>query len=121
MTVDLAALAKLASEATPGPWRVTDTSAEYDGEPEIGTPDDPHAVLCRGHGYDDYGSIETRDVAYIAAASPDVVLALVRVALTARAAANLIHMADWDPPTLHEAILRADSTLRAALADLDHD
>ena len=44
---------------------------------------------------------------------------LVRVALAAQAAANLIHMADWDPPTLHEAILRADSTLRSALADLD--
>jgi hypothetical protein len=62
MTVDVGALAKLASEATPGPWRVIEdyrvvapVSQETIGEATI-----------------------SPDAAYIAAASPDVILALIR-------------------------------------------
>ena len=102
MTVDLAALAKLASEATPGPWIRPWASLEV------------HWM-----GGDDV--LKSQVNLDLIVAAVNALPALVRVALAARAAANLIHMADWDPPTLHEAILRADSTLRAALADLDHD
>ena len=70
MTVDLAALAKLASEATPGPWHsgsMIDPKQVYRYSPPNLIPD------------------TEADAAYIAAASPDVVLALVRVALAAKA------------------------------------
>ena len=109
MTDDLAALAKLASEATPGPWIVTETA--YDGSPEVGTAEDEHGVLCRGHAYDDYGTIETRDVSYIAAASPDVVLALVRVALAAK---SVVYVVTDDAASAEDL-----AVLRAALVDLD--
>ena len=85
MTVDFAALAKLASEATPGPWE-----------------------WSKG------GSLRSdEELAYIAAASPDVVAALVRVAL---AGEDLLRYAP--PGWASEPLLVA---LAAALADLDHD
>lgn len=115
MTVDLAALAKLAAEATPGPWFVTDS--KVDGDPEIGSADDEHGVLCRGHEYDDYGWIEDRNVAYIAAASPDVVAKLVRVALAAK---DALPAAEYGGPVVAQAGYRdAVAELRAALSDLD--
>jgi len=77
MTVDLAALAKLSTEATPGPWRwVYDSGALmlWDSRWPGPYPDPPCLRVVR-----------KADSAYIAAASPDVVAALVRVALAADA------------------------------------
>ena len=85
MTVDLAALAKLASEATPGPWE-----------------------WSKG------GSLRSdEELAYIAAASPDVVAALCRVALAAKedvVCQDLEFERDRCPHVVN---------LRAALADLE--
>ena len=86
MTVDLAALAKLASEAI----------AEAPATSTWGVFGDPHDIVSEA------------DAAYIAASSPDVVLALVRVALAARITVER---------TVN--IPLAAFELRAALADLD--
>jgi hypothetical protein len=94
MTVDLAALAKLASEA---------------------------AELLRGER-DWFRWTEESDIpdAYIAAASPDVVLTLVRVALAAQ-----VFQKTWDARTyvgltdMVHTVLSPVMDLRAALADLD--
>ena len=78
MTVDLAALARLASEATRGPWG-------YLGDvetPALTIATDPYAEVSGRGGPGAW----PRNAAYIAAASPDVVAALVRVALAAKAA-----------------------------------
>ena len=96
MTVDLAALAKLASEATPGPWHsgsMIDPKQVYRYSPPNLIPD------------------TEADAAYIAAASPDVVLALVRVALAAK------EVADNEEDT--HPFMERWNALRAALADLD--
>lgn len=86
---DLEALAKLAQEATPGPW-------------VAGDADEQDTFLS---------TISWADAAYIAAASPDVVLALVKVAL---AAGRCLEWGDVG------GLLTGDvAALRAALADLD--
>ena len=74
MTVDLAALAKLAAEATPGPWR-SELAGDgcwwvYSGE----------TMVCDGFTTDR----PPENSAYIATASPDAVAALIRVALAAQ-------------------------------------
>ena len=80
MTVDLEALSKLASEATPGPW---EADMARNGHWDVVIPGDKNTdemwmATLRGPQRE-------ADAAYIAAASPDVVLALVRVALAAKA------------------------------------
>ena len=83
MTVDLAALAKLASEATPGPWTLLDDGWVWGPPSDDGIRDPICETLSDIHEVDS-------DAAYIAAASPDVVAALVRVALAAK------ELIDWD-------------------------
>ena len=94
MTVDLAALAKLASEAV----RLK-------------------AIYGRGNRRDDMDYVATiRE--YQRAASPDVVAALVRVALAARAVPQSF---DYFESSFESSVpfLAAIDKLRAALADLD--
>ena len=83
MTVDLAALAKLASEATPGPWTLLDDGWVWGPPSDDGIRDPICETLSDIYEVDP-------DAAYIAAAiaaaSPDVVAALCRVALAAKAA-----------------------------------
>ncbi len=96
---DPEALAKLATEATPGPWHSPGISLR------------PYTIY--GPNDDDLARAwEGEDAAYIAAASPDVVLALVRVALAAKAFSEV---AETAPKVRRPAI----AALRAALADLD--
>ena len=97
MTVDLAALAKLASEATPGPWR--------SWVDMIRAPRDDDRLVCE--------SVYGPDRDYIAAASPDVVLALVRVALAAKAVPQSFDSFESSVP-----FLVAIDMLRDALVDL---
>ena len=93
MTVDLAALAKLASEATPGPWHFEDVSDGWDGR-TVDLEDARGTSILSGWGYDAWGiNVGDADAAYIAAASPDVVAALVRVALAAQETLSFI--AEW--------------------------
>ena len=56
MTIDLAALAKLAAEATPGPWVVNDSRPAADAKPRdrVGRSMSM-ASYAAGDGYDDYG------------------------------------------------------------------
>ena len=115
---DLEGLAKLAAEATPGPWRCA------------GTPDKPWPVVSaddkeRGYQIHNMGRIKVEDpavwrfmeptyradAAYIAAASPDVVLALIRVALAANRVVNEDRTDDEGEVLFMDLI--------AALADLD--
>jgi len=106
MTVDLAALAKLASEATPGPW---EADMARNGHWDVVIPGDKDTdemwmATLRGPQRE-------ADAAYIAAASPDVVLALVRVALAAKVHADATHAG--------AEVYRGLNDLRDALADLD--
>ena len=105
MTVDLEALAKLAQEATPGPW-----------EAGIETPEDPVVFGPNGEWIANVGAwgkdatpdiMACADAMFVAAVSPDVVLALVRVALAAKADHPDGELACYGPE------------LHAALADLD--
>ena len=110
MTVDLAALAKLASEATPGPWRA---GIEQPEDPVVWGPNDTWIANVGQWGANPTpDSVACADALFVAAASPDVVLALVRVALAAQ---DLI---DWDDGR-HYGQEPPLATLRAALADLD--
>jgi len=107
---DLEALAKLAQEATPGP--LTLIAYQHGG----GRLHRENVLIA------DFYQETNRD--FYAAASPDVVLALVRVALAAKAwgdamaqkdaAANL---SEWSDAETEESV--AAHALRAALADLD--
>ena len=92
MTVDLAALAKLASEATPGPWHVWDRGIGWEVHTEEVAPDG-HPWCPSLMDFDSLGKGVFREsmAAYIAAVSPDVVLALVRVALAAKEYAAFTH------------------------------
>ena len=123
MTVDLAALAKLASEATPGPWEADDTTDTWGGLPET---EASTGWFRRGPGLvdtGDYMTLSWADAAYIAAASPDVVLALVRVALAASLIYEYAHLEGHD--CANDGIAWREhcpvAEFRAALADLDHD
>ena len=101
MTVDLAALARLTAEATPGPWLA------YVDAILAGGPGESWSIA---HGIE-----EEADAAYIAAASPDVVAKLVRVALTARDV-----ILDWYPEGIEPVTdTPFHDALRAALAGLD--
>ena len=146
MTVDLAALAKLASEATPGPWRA---GIEQPEDPVVWGPNDMWIANVGQWGANPTpDSVACADALFVAAASPVVVLALVRVALAARAGpadnepdCTCDRDDDSDPGgalTLcpkHERMMRPlrwetlammvidlmanEAALRAALADLD--
>jgi hypothetical protein len=102
MTVDLAALAKLASEATPetaGRWRYRRSIF----------PDDAvnYAYVEWGkEGIYGTGTLSQPMARFIAAASPDVVAALVRLALAAKE-----YEATWTTAASHALI--------AALAELE--
>ena len=114
MTVDLAALAKLASEATPGPWRA---GIEQPEDPVVWGPNDTWIANVGQWGANPTpDSVACADALFVAAASPDVVLALVRVALAAKAMVDM-----WD--VFHfpagGAFQPNFDALRAALADLD--
>lgn len=109
-SMKLAALAKLASEATPGPWDASWIRGLRDGY-----------VRARGRTVCDVRYRHgITDAAYIAAASPDVVLALVRVALAAQAAATMNHAPmEAIGPVYRACPCRQHAELIAALADLD--
>jgi hypothetical protein len=117
MTVDLAALARLASEATPGPWG-------YLGDvetPALTIATDPYAEVSGRGGPGAW----PRNAAYIAAASPDVVAALVRVALAAK---DLAAHVETPCAENSEAVLswtdeedRLYLVLRTTLEDLDRE
>lgn len=80
MTVDLDALAQLARAATPGPWKTdVDQFNEEDGRVVCITDDhiDLLATIGIGDQQNPYDGQWMRDARYIAAASPDVVLALI--------------------------------------------
>ena len=120
MTVDLAALAKLASEATPGPWdwKQYDTGTIGDLRKRTNTFRTTSRIIVRIeqlYVFDDpSGLLKDADAAYIAAASPDVVLALVRVALAAKAAVEAFNSFESNVP-----FLVAINMLRDDLGDLD--
>ena len=116
MTVDLAALAKLASEATPGPWRA---GIEQPEDPVVWGPNDTWIANVGQWGANPTpDSVACADALFVAAASPDVVLALVRVALAAGQVRDCV--AAWQLPGYgEERISTALIALRAALADLD--
>lgn len=102
---DLEALAKLATEATPGLWHA---HRQPRGSPWWIESEDEHSVA---------DAERAQDAAYIAAASPDVVLALVRVALVARALTYpALH--SWACVDSESGCVCRDAPLRAALADL---
>lgn len=67
--VNLEALAKLAQEATPGPWDSACPPREWSIWSIPRSDEDPGARIIPG--------LVEADAAYIAAASPDVVLALI--------------------------------------------
>jgi hypothetical protein len=116
MTVDLAALAKLASEATPGPWRARKWPAPRMVEVLAATK----PPIISWSGFDDSNRTKTEhdaNAAYIAAASPDVVAKLVRVALAAKATHLVKHGgSQMDADSCTSPTCR---NLRAALAALD--
>ena len=121
MTVDLAALAKLASEATPGPWRA---GIEQPEDPVVWGPNDTWIANVGQWGANPTpDSVACADALFVAAASPDVVLALVRVALAAQAYLNRPLRYMWtnndvmqgENPHLDDE----KNELIAALADLD--
>jgi hypothetical protein len=155
MTVDLAALAKLASEATPGPWAnqrqrpLAIVTADQMGLSWGGSsdPDEDRRRFAQPLAVVQLDDLTLRDnpeiaemfphrrvnpviaqadAAYIAAASPDVVAALVRVALAAKAvvkselgvATGVVRGPDPKPEDFVWSVGGID-TLRAALADLD--
>ena len=99
MTVDLAALAKLASDCHE--------------EPPFWLDVDYLEGTSRGW-------IVAESAAYIAAASPDVVAALVRVALAAKAFQEAWDAPDWmNLSDMAQGAIPHVVDLRAALADLD--
>jgi hypothetical protein len=105
--MNLEKLAKLATEATPGPW--TETCGTFKHYVAIGEK--------QGFGLQELAMSDGSDLpahedaAYIAAASPEVVLGLVRVA---QAAAKSVEWADVG------GLLPGDvADVRAALKDLD--
>jgi hypothetical protein len=81
---NLEALAKLASEATPGPWKVEATGVDYDDDGDDSEVESGWIIGPKMIDRYDYETLRFTDAAYVAAASPDVVLALVRVALAAK-------------------------------------
>ena len=107
MTVDLAALLKLSQEATPGPW----LAKEWGGDATVWKANGSHMIV----GDAIYHPENVATAAYIAAASPDVVAALVRVALAAQAAVDRAEAdddfdgqyVDWLVPDEAIAALRA--------------
>lgn len=112
MTIDLAALAKLAAEATPAPWEAcVDDEFEPGHGSYVVSGSDIFAAFC-GRTED---PCALADAAYIAAASPDVVAALVRVALAAKVITDRPGV--WDAGG--DAWWDAHEALRVALADLD--
>ena len=84
--VNLEALAKLAQDATPGPWHIWDRGIGWEVHTEEVAPDG-HPWCPSLMDYDSLGKgvFSEPMAAYIAAASPDVVLALVRAVEAAKA------------------------------------
>ena len=106
MTVDLAALAKLAAEATPAPWEAcVDDEFEPGHGSYVVSGSDIFAAFC-GRTED---PCALADAAYIAAADPQTVAALIAVALAAKA----VYRYEIDPSPKEWV------ALGAALADLD--
>jgi hypothetical protein len=108
---DLEALAKLASDAyvTPGPW-VADVDDLHDCV--VWGPTGQWIANVGAWGPDPTpDDVASADALFVAAASPDVVLALVRVALAAKAFRRV--------PTFADAAYKLSVALDAALAGLD--
>jgi hypothetical protein len=121
MTVDLAALAKLASEATPGPWK-----SILPGDLSWKDRRSYRCVAFSRRRDERYTTspLLPLDAAFIAAASPDVVAALVRVALAAKAWGKSKQWLDDSTGIVEWTAAEKDEEatarqLRAALADLD--
>jgi len=91
---DLDALAALAEAATPGPWTHDDES-DYQGLVRIWRDIDPPPVMTMGR-------VHAADAAYIAAADPTTILALVERLRAAEAVCDrVLAMAafyEWDAP-----------------------
>ena len=105
--VNLEALAKLAQEATPGPWHREKEHPSHHVF-DIRTEDDGLVASM----------VYPLDAAFIAAASPDVVLVLVRVALAAKALTYpALH--SWACVDSESGCVCRNADLRAALRDLD--
>ena len=75
MTISLSALERLAQAATPGPWCTHVTGPHMDGSFDVISVEsyNPHSQIVRTRGL-------TNNPEYIAACSPDVILALLKVA-----------------------------------------
>lgn len=130
MTAKYATLAELAQKATPGPWRYLGPYAVSRESEDIASPSSEHAPVCRGHDYDDYGYIEPADAAYIAAADPSTITALLAELAAAQAVVEAArelpapdldaehrgyHVASHDPDfiALIAALAAYDETIRA--------
>lgn len=102
--IDIAELRKVAEAATPGPWKthaIDDTSiVSADGE-DVATTCDT-SIVERSGAYN-YERMEA-DAAYIAAASPDVILGLL----------DRLEAAERALPTLPEALVRAAQAVLAS-------
>lgn len=97
---NLDTLARLAAEATPGPWTVLLHSVYPEGRQPGWQPlmlDDTHGVDARWPIL--AGENMAADAAFIAAANPITVVALVRVAQAALA----LEAIDVDPETMEES------------------
>jgi hypothetical protein len=118
----LASLKALAEAATPGPWELTCTRERGDyveGELRgmFGEHPATYPILNRDLGAIDCArvSISKDNAAYIAAASPPTVLALIRVAMAAK------DLLEGDPTESLKPLVGLPTNaqlLRAALADL---
>lgn len=90
MTVDVEALARLAEAATPGPWREQGWDEEEQGYFVLGGGD-PGTSAERMVAYTPVTNpYAASDAAFIAAASPEVVLALIAVQLRLAQALRVI-------------------------------
>ena len=112
-------LLELAGKATPGPWR-------WDGSRMAGAPNrkkrlyDPTVFCaCDGVVYSEYTSdsatidIKYDDACYIAACSPEVVTALVRVAKAAEKFTEFRHPDDNTPYKFYRRLADALTALQA--------
>jgi hypothetical protein len=129
MPIDLTTLETLARAATPGPWHEIERCAHADDDEACGVTSDqlhpraltPTRVRIFGSDAHDECShpVSRANAAYIAALSPDVVLALVRVAREAQEVLNrgwnYEDSIDLDP--LHRALLALGLTMGPVLGD----
>ncbi|MFC9786458.1 hypothetical protein [Rhodococcus sp. NPDC127528] len=91
--LDLDALTEAAGKATPGPWAPYDDGAEgLRARAFVSSASGPIAFITNRAGGDPGEIMPTADAEFIAAASPDVVLALVARVKTAEAT---MEFANW--------------------------